>query len=67
MANPAIKIDVDMNLKPGDTAVSRAMTIIDWYLADHPDKTIVIEQEGDLRVCLIAEREESNGEEKQGV
>lgn len=54
MANPAIKIDVDMNMKPGDTAVSRAMKIIDWYLADNPDKTIVIEREGDLRVCLIA-------------
>ena len=62
MAIPGINIDVHFDLKPSDTTIDRALTIIDWFLADHPEKTIVVEQEGDLRVCLIADREESNGE-----
>ncbi len=67
MAVPGINVDVNLDLKLSDTTIDRALTILDWYLADHPEKTIVVEQEGDLRVCLIAEREESNGEEKQGI
>lgn len=65
----ATATEIEYKLKVGvdDTAVSRALNILNWYLADHPEKTIVVEQEGDLRVCLIAEREESNGEEKQGI
>lgn len=58
-ASDPVKIDV---IRPSDKSIERALTILDWYLADHPEKTIVVEQEGDLRVCLIAEREESNGE-----
>ena len=62
-------IDVGVNINPDEKAIGRALTIIEWYLADHPDKTIVVEQEGDLRVCLIAnvKREESNAEEKQSI
>lgn len=67
MAMPEIKMDVHFDLKPSDTTIDRALTILDWFLADHPEKTIVVEQEGNLRACLIAEREESNGEEKQGI
>ena len=62
MAVPGINVDVNLDLKPSDTTIDRALTILDWFLADHPEKTIVVEQEGDLRVCLIADREESNGE-----
>ncbi len=51
-----LNVDVHFDLKPSDTSIDRALTILDWYLADHPEKTIVVEQEGDLRVCLIAER-----------
>ena len=62
-----LNMDVHFDLKPSDATIDRVLTILEWYLADHPEKTIVVEQEGDLRVCLIAEREESNGEEKQGI
>ena len=57
MAIPGINIDVHFDLKPSDTTIDRALTILDWFLADHPEKTIVVEQEGDLRVCLIADAE----------
>lgn len=60
MAVPGINVDVNLDLKLSDTTIDRALTILDWYLADHPEKTIVVEQEGDLRVCLI--KEESNAE-----
>lgn len=62
-----LNMDVHFDFKPSDATIDRVLTILDWYLADHPEKTIVVEQEGVLRVCLIAEREESNGEEKQGI
>lgn len=57
-----LNMDVHFDLKPSDVTIDRALTILEWYLADHPEKTIVVEQEGNLRVCLIAEMEESNGE-----
>ena len=59
MANPELTIDVSMNLTVDEKTLGRALHIVEMWLEDHPDKTIVIEQEGDLRVCLIAEREES--------
>ena len=62
----ATATEIEYKLKVGvdDTAVGRALNILDWYLADHPEKTIVVEQENDLRVCLI--KEESNAE-KQSI
>lgn len=65
MAKSEIKIDVGLSVD--DDTLNRILTMLEWWLADHPDKTIVIEQEGALRVCLIENREESNGEEKQGI
>ena len=53
-------MDVHFDLKPSDATIDRVLTILEWYLADNPEKTIVVEQEGDLRVCLI--KEESNAE-----
>jgi hypothetical protein len=64
MAVPGINVDVNLDLKLSDTTIDRALIILDWYLADHPDKTIVVKQEGHLRVCLIAEREEKHSEEE---
>ena len=59
MAIAGIKpISISVEISPDETTIGRALTIIEWYLADHPDKTIVIEQEGDLRVCLIADKEQ---------
>ena len=43
MAMPEIKMDVNFDLKPSDITIARALTILDWYLADHPEKTIVVE------------------------
>lgn len=60
------KLEYDVGIQISEKTIGRALTIIDWYLADHPDKTIIIEQEDDMRVCLIADREESNAE-KQSV
>lgn len=48
-------MDVHFDLKPSDATIDRVLTILEWYLADHPEKTIVVEQENDLRVCLIKE------------
>lgn len=58
MAVPEIKIDVGLSVD--DDTLNRILTMLEWWLADNPDKTIVIEQEGTLRVCLIADKEESN-------
>jgi len=55
-----LNMDVHFDLKPSDATIDRVLTILEWYLADNPEKTIVVEQEGDLRVCLI--KEESNAE-----
>lgn len=54
----------EIELQVSEKALTRALWIVDWYLADHPDKTIIIEQEDDMRVCLIADREESNAEKQ---
>lgn len=53
MATPEIKIDVGLSVD--DDTLNRILTMLEWWLADNPDKTIVIEQEGTLRVCLIAD------------
>ena len=52
-----LNMDVHFDLKPSDATIDRVLTILGWYLADHPEKTIVVEQENDLRVCLIKEKE----------
>ena len=57
-----LNMDVHFDLKPSDVTIDRALTILEWYLADHPEKTIVVEQENDLRVCLI--KEDSNAEKQ---
>ena len=62
MALPIMKVETSVDITISDKALDRALTIIGMWLEDHPDKTIVVEQEDDLRVCLIADREESNGE-----
>ena len=59
MANPELTIDVSMNLTVDEKALGRALHIVEMWLEDHPDKTIVIEEEEGLRVCLIADREET--------
>lgn len=50
-----LNMDVHFDLKPSDATIDRVLTILEWYLADHPEKTIVVDQEGDLRVCMIAD------------
>ena len=59
MGNPELTIDVSMNLTVDEKALGRALHIVEMWLEDHPDKTIVIEEEEGLRVCLIADREET--------
>ena len=57
-----LNMDVHFDLKPSDATIDRVLTILEWYLSDHPEKTIVVEQENDLRVCLI--KEDSNAEKQ---
>lgn len=58
MALPTVTVEASVDITISDKALDRALTIIGMWLEDHPDKTIVVEQENDLRVCLIAEREQ---------
>ena len=58
MALPAVIVEASVDITISDKAIDRALTIIGMWLEDHPDKTIVVEKEDDLRVCLIAEKEQ---------
>lgn len=65
MANSELTVDVTLNFSVDEKTINRALHIVEQLLEDNPDKTIVIEEEDGLRVCLIAEKGENNGE-KQG-
>ena len=52
----AVTVDVDVNISVSDKTLNRVLNILDQWLEDNPDKTIVIEEEDGARVCLIAER-----------
>lgn len=67
MALPTVIVEASVDITISDKALDRALAIIGMWLEDHPDKTIVVEQKDDLRVCLIADREKSNAEKKQSV
>ena len=58
MAKNELTVDVEMRMVVPEKAVERCLLLLEMWLADNPEKTIVVEQEGDLRVCLIAEREQ---------
>lgn len=57
MALPELTIDVSMNLTVDEKTLGRALHIVEMWLEDHPDKTIVVEEENGVRVCLVAEKE----------
>lgn len=61
-----ITFDVNVDLAVSDKTLGRCLRIVEEWLEDHPDKTIVVEEENGVRVCLIAEREELDAE-KQGA
>lgn len=67
MALPIMTVEASVDIVISDKTADRALVILGMWLEDHPDKTIVVEQEDDLRVCLIADREKSNAEKKQSV
>lgn len=58
MALPITTVEASVDIVISDKTAYRALVILGMWLEDHPDKTIVVEQEGDLRVCLIAEKEQ---------
>ena len=66
MANPELTIDVSMNLTVDDKTLGRALHIVEMWLEDHQDKTIVIEEEEGLRVCLIADEVKGHEAELPG-
>lgn len=59
-----MKIDVDVCVTVTEKTLTQCMQIIEMWLANNPDKTIIVEEEDDLRVLLIADREGKNGEEQ---
>ena len=54
-----VTVDVDIT----DATVNKCLRVLEIFLENHPDKTIVVENEGGVRVCLIAEvgHENDNG------
>ena len=61
-----IKFDVNVEMAVSEKTLGRCLRIVEEWLEDHPDKTIVVEEEHGVRVCLIAEKEELDAE-KQGA
>ena len=61
MAQQKLTVTVDLDIT--EAAVNKCLRVLDIYLESHEDKTIVVEEENGVRVCLIANRqkEENNG------
>lgn len=66
MAKNELTVDVEMRMVVPEKAVERCFILLEMWLADNPDKTIVIEKEGDTRVCLIAEEKQGKEETLSG-
>ena len=66
MAKNEIKVDVNVEMAVSEKTLGRCLRIVEEWLEDHPDKTIVVEEENGVRVCLIAKKEELDAE-KQGA
>ena len=49
------KLTVTIDLGVTDKTAEKCLRVLDMYLEEHSNKTIVVEQEGKTRVCLIAE------------
>ena len=47
-------MSVDVNVT--ETTVNRCLTLLEWYLQDHPNKTIEFVQEDDMQVGMIVDR-----------
>lgn len=58
MALPTVTVEASVDIVISDKTADRALVILGMWLEDHPDKTIVVEQKNDLRVCLIADKEQ---------
>lgn len=53
----ANKITVTIDLDITDAAVNKCLRVLEIWLENHPDKTIRVEDEDGVRVCLIEEVE----------
>ena len=53
MASNKLTITVDLDIT--DAAVNKCLKVLEIWLENHPDKTIIVEDEDGTRVCLIAE------------
>ena len=55
------KVTITIDLDITDAAVNKCLRVPEIWLGNRPDKTIKVEREGSVRVCLIAEAENENG------
>lgn len=53
-----VKVTVDIGVT--ENTVNKCLRVLDMWLEEHPDKTIMVEDEDGVRVCLIAEVEHDN-------
>lgn len=53
MASQKVTVTVDIDI--AEACVSKCLRVLEIWLEQHPDKTIVVEDEDGVRVCLIAE------------
>ena len=56
----ANKITITIDLDITDAAVNKCLRVLEIYLESHEDKTIVVEEENGVRVCLIANRQKED-------
>ena len=59
MAKPQ-KLTVTVGLDIPEITVNKCLRVLDMWLEEHPDKTIIVEEEDGVRVCLISEAEHDN-------
>ena len=59
MATPQ-KFTETVDLDIPEKTVNKCLRVLDMWLEEHPDKTIIVEEEDGTRTCLIAEVEHDN-------
>lgn len=59
MASQKLTVTVDIDIT--EACVNKCLRVLEIWLEQHPDKTIVVEDEDGVRVCLIAEVANDNG------
>lgn len=64
MGIPNMKMDIDVRVTVQEKTLNQCMQIIEMWLANNPDKTIIVAQENGDRVLLIGDKEATDGKEQ---